>query len=114
MNEEAADYERLSEKYFSEPFESRNVAKVKQILSVALTAVQANPENIEMFEEINLNMQGAVQVPESNNMHGILEDVSEELLGWEDLEKVLGSKKKAIEAMSNWCKYVRSIIAKLD
>ncbi len=113
MNEEKTEFDKLSDSYFDQPFESRTVDTVLDFLSRTLLVVQANPRYIDEFENINLQLQHAVNIPASREGYKFLQDVQNELLGYEDLKAVLGSEEKANEAMSDWCKYIAEVISKV-
>jgi hypothetical protein len=126
MDKELAEYEEIAKKYFNLEVADRTPDSLCELLRVAVETVRANLEENDLFENINLSIQGAVTLPKTNEKYNYLEKVREELLGWEDVEAVInhpgasnvepGSsiKEEAVKVRLDWCNYINEVIAALS
>jgi hypothetical protein len=107
------DYEQIFKKYFEIPIEQRTPQEVVTIFAYSLNTVRSNFDDNDLFEGVNLHLLSAIRLPASNSLHEYLEEVSDELLGWEDLEPVYKDEGMAHEAKRHWCDYIEKVISKI-
>lgn len=126
MDKEVSEYEKTAKKYFNLEDADRTTNSLCELLRAAVKAIRANPKENDLFEDINLSIQGAVVLPETDERYNYLEEVREDLLGWEDIEEVLktpgasnikpGSniKEEAVKTRLSWCDYIDKVIATIS
>jgi hypothetical protein len=88
--------------------------EIIRIFRLALSVINDYPDDPRLLDDINLIIQGKLNSSPLYSQHPELEEINDELLGYEDLELVLKDKEKVQAAISDWQSYVGTVPAKLD
>ncbi len=113
-------YGELESLYSPIDVADRSLTALRVLLSSAIREVRTNPTDDELFEGINLRVQGAMELPKTNAMHSYLGQVREELLGWEDVEAVLrhkgvpNIKDEAKKVRLEWCDLIEKVLSTIS
>jgi hypothetical protein len=108
------DYIPGEDAHFSLSPESVTKSNLIKIIQSAVDVVRAHPDDIDLYEGINLRLETVVEYPSWYDRYQILEDVRDVLLTSEDVVPVEGSLEKAKIAIRQWCDYLDYIVIELN
>lgn len=113
MTKQAKDFNSLYHRYVF-PSAPTTKSELIELFQAGLAEVEKNPDDIDNFEFVNLTVQGVLNSSPLYDKHPELEEINDEMLGFEDLEAVLTDPIKVQEAVRTWIAYIKSVPEKLN